>query len=440
MTTARTAAKIKVDRAAKHQKIDGFGVNINSKYWDGGLLAPVVDLLIDDLGATLFRLDGYGRADWVDPTGELGREAALNQRNYDRIYRTADFQNALGMALYMNRRGIEPYITISGIVPPWMRGKDDKTLIDYAGFADMAVNYIAWLKSEGVRFTLFGPLNETDLGPPEGPLLTPEEYVRACEALIEALDRYGMSGVRLVVAEQAFYNISYAKALLASEALHSRIAIMAMHAYSDYHADDLMQLLSDPRHASIHAWMSEFGDHHQSIEHEERTAWVNMERLMRLLSDGMHGAMSWDAYDNYHDHDYSWTCFGLLMNARNVFTPKKRYYALKHIFRFVRPGFTRIDAHSSDESIAVLAFAGENGELTVVGMNSRESAVALDLDLGLGRKKSGLDTLNYQVYRTCSFEDCACVTTPIVKLINHDSRGVEFTALAGSIFTITNVK
>ena len=59
-------AKITVDTAARFQTVDGFGVNINSKYWRNGELAPVIDLLVKDLGATLFRLDCWGRADWVE--------------------------------------------------------------------------------------------------------------------------------------------------------------------------------------------------------------------------------------------------------------------------------------------------------------------------------------------------------------------------------------
>lgn len=441
MQGVRKSAQIRVDRSRRYQTIDGFGVNINAKYWAEGAMGPVVDLLVDDLGATLFRLDGYGRADWVDPDGSLGREQAFSDRNYERVYSSRDFQNALGMARHLNARGIDPYITVSGRAPAWMCAADGKTLVDYDGFAEMTVNYASWLRKNGVRFTLFGPLNETDLGPPEGPLVPPDNYVKACEALVDTLDRYALGDVKLVVAEQGQFNMEYANRLLKSRKLAGRIGVMAMHAYSDFHVDALTSRITLPEHRHIRAWMTEFGDLRQSIELEEYIAWVSVERLMRLLRDGMHGALSWDAYDNYHDHDEAWTCFGLIMNAWDVFIPKKRYYALKHVYRFVRPGFRRIEAVCTEAGIPVLAFEGEEGkELTVVGMNPGGQAVALDLDLGFHGEASGLAYLDYDVYRTCSFEDCARITTPIVKLKNHASRGVEFTALPGSIFTITNVK
>lgn len=441
MQGVRKSAKIRVDRSRRYQTIDGFGVNINAKCWAEGAIQPVVNLLIDDLGATLFRLDGYGRADWVDPDGSLGREQALSERNYERVYASRDFQNALGMARYLNERGIDPYITVSGRAPAWMCAADGKTLVDYDGFAEMTVHYAAWLRKNGVRFTLFGPLNETDLGPPEGPLVSPASYVKACEALVDALDRHALKDVKLVVAEQAQFNTKYVDQLLTCEKLAGRIGVLAMHAYSDFHVDPLTSRISLPEYRHIRAWMTEFGDLRQSTELEEQIAWVSMERLMRLLEDGMNGALSWDAYDNYHDHDEAWTCFGLIMNAWDVFTPKKRYYTLKHIYRFVRAGYTRIEAVCSEADIPVLAFEGEDGKvLTVVGMNPGEQTVALDLDLGYHGEASSLAYLDYEVYRTCSFEDCARVTTPIVKLKNHASLGVEFMALPGSIFTITNLK
>lgn len=52
----------KIDLSEEYQKIDGFGVNINSKYWENGVLKPVLELLIDDLGARLFRVDVYSKS------------------------------------------------------------------------------------------------------------------------------------------------------------------------------------------------------------------------------------------------------------------------------------------------------------------------------------------------------------------------------------------
>jgi O-glycosyl hydrolase len=434
------SAKVTVDFSARRQLIDGFGVNINSKYWAGGKLAPVVDLLIDDLGATLFRLDHYGRANWMDPQNTRDR-SVLNREEYDRVYEGRDFQNAAGMARHLNARGIEPYITISGVPPRWMCAEDGKTLEAYDDYADMAADYAAWLKAQGVRFRLFGPLNETDLGPPEGPLVDPDGYVMALKAIVRKLDERGLRDVQLVAAEQGTYNLNYARAIFTCPALRDRVAVFGVHAYSDFRADDLVKFLEEANGGKTRAWMTEFNDLKQDMEHEQLLATKLYERLMRLLDSGMNGALVWDAFDNYHDHDETWTQFGLLTNTWDVFEPKKRYAAARHVFRFVRPGFHRIEARSTHPDVQVLAFASEDGaSLTVAGMNLGARSVLVDLDLGLSGMASALPYLAYDAYRTCAFEDCAKVTKPVIRLHNRASSGIEVAALPGSFFTITNVK
>ena len=149
-------AKLSISPQIRFQRIDGFGVNINAKYWGMGTLRPVVDHLIDDLGATLFRLDAYGKANWPDPDDTRG-SASLQRENLDRIYQTPPFQNARSLALYLNERGIAPYITISGIAPAFLCAADRKTLTDFEGYAKMAVDYAANFPVFQGVFSFFPP-------------------------------------------------------------------------------------------------------------------------------------------------------------------------------------------------------------------------------------------------------------------------------------------
>jgi len=73
MRDSRTAAAVWICRAQevkplstvpiepgkRSQEIDGFGVNLNGPCFRESA-RPMVDMLIDDLGATIFRLDAYG--------------------------------------------------------------------------------------------------------------------------------------------------------------------------------------------------------------------------------------------------------------------------------------------------------------------------------------------------------------------------------------------
>ncbi|MBV8810381.1 MAG: hypothetical protein JO033_17060, partial [Acidobacteriaceae bacterium] len=57
------ALRVTVNLSSRHQTIDGFGVNFNGTYFRDAQ-KPMIDMLIDDLGATIFRLDPYGLTNW----------------------------------------------------------------------------------------------------------------------------------------------------------------------------------------------------------------------------------------------------------------------------------------------------------------------------------------------------------------------------------------
>lgn len=116
-----------VDLDKGYQTIDGFGVNINARYWIGDKLKPAVDLLIHDLGASLFRVDIWGKSDWIDPEGSLGLQA-LDPGRLAEIYQGEIFQRGWAMLRYLNQQGIDPYLTTSGDVPRWMLAQDGRTL------------------------------------------------------------------------------------------------------------------------------------------------------------------------------------------------------------------------------------------------------------------------------------------------------------------------
>ena len=441
--------RISVDMDRKYQTIDGFGVNINSKYWNNGKLKPVMDLLIDDLGANLYRLDHYGKSNWMDPENRYDARV-LTQENFDRVYEGIDFKNAEAMGRYLNSKGIEPYITLSGIVPKWMCAEDGKTLEKYEEFAEMAANYAHWARHKaGIKYSLFGPLNETDVGPPEGPKVNAREYVKVCEILVDKLDKYGLGDIKLVVAEQAHYNLDYAREFLKSKKLVGRVGVFGMHCYSDFRCNDLLEMVGKSDYKDCRIWMSEFGDLDQSSEKEWLIAYISFQRLMRLLEDGMNGAISWDAYDNYHDHDETWTTFGIIKNAWDVYEPKKRYFGYKQIFRYVRPGFRRIHAESPVDGVKVLAFESPDGkDVTVVGMNDLLEDVFVNVDVAqIGTAHTGWAQAGgkysesmFSVYRTTFAEDCITVTPKRIMQRRLPFSGVEVVVPSKGIFTVTTVK
>jgi hypothetical protein len=442
MASAGTKVDVRLDFGKTYQVVDGFGVNINSRYWIGDRLLPAMDLLVNDLGARLFRVDIWGKSNWIDPTGVIGPDA-LEPERLATIYQGEIFQRGWAMMRYLNERGIEPYLTASGDVPRWMLAEDGKTLQDYEAFTDMLVSMIEWARrKEGLRFSLFGPMNETDIGTPEGPTVSPEDYVRVCEILDEKLARKGLDDIRLVVAEQAYFTPDYLEALVRSQKLRERIGVFSMHDYLDY-SDEDYRCITDVVRLSPYGdkpmWFGEYGDLEQSGEKEWFVAWAMASRLLDHLAHGFSGSLSWDAFDNYHDHDEAWTIYGLLRTGLRVYTPKKRYHAVKHIYRYVLPGFERIGAKVDSSDVRVLAFANhERTALTVVGMNlssSRTYYLNVDSSDIQGSLRAGKAAL----YRTSEHENCVLIDNVPMKGANYPFMGAEVCLPPDSIFTLTTI-
>ena len=92
------------------------------------------------------------------------------------------------------------------------------------------------------------------------------------------------------------------------------------------------------------------------------------------LDAGASGALLYDAWDGFYEHHDSMGYWGLLAYdaATGAYTPRKSYYALEQLTRYVAPGAHRIAAETSDRSpVDVEAFAdGPTGRLTVVMRNT----------------------------------------------------------------------
>ena len=361
---------IAIDLDDPRQPIDGFGVNINPVgHWRDGALRPVLDQLIDDLGATLFRLDPYGMTTWIDPDSTIG-PAALNDETYARVYRSAPFRDAWETARYLNARGVEFILNVSGIVPRWMCAADGKTLTDLEAYAELLTSLARWARfEEGLEFRLFGPFNETDLGPPEGPILDPAGVVNASLLLAERLDEAGLGDLRLVVADEGRYGLEYMTPLADEPRLRDVVAVAAMHCYSDIPLAAVPRLL-DERELPWRPWLTEYGELDQTGEMEWDAAVSSTRRLLRGLNDGMRAAIVWDAFDNFHEHDDAWTIWGILRYARGRYTPKKRYHAARQVYRFVPPGSQRVHAEAAgiDVAFSCAAFRTPDGGLSVVGL------------------------------------------------------------------------
>jgi O-glycosyl hydrolase len=422
------------------QTIDGFGVNINSRYWKDQELLPAMKLLLDDLGANLYRVDIWGKSNWIDPLSQYDR-SILNEKTYQAVYEGEIFQRGWGLMRFLNQRGIRPYLTASGDVPTWMLAEDGKVLADIDSFCEMLVSMVEWARhKENLDFTFFGPLNETDIGSPEGPSLAPREFVRVVESLDRLLTRRGLDDVKLVVAEQGSYNADFVRELLAAPGLAGRLGVFGLHMYGSSSTDE-MRAVTDLVQASPFSgsrlWLTEYGDLEQTGDREWYVAWVMTRRLFNALEAGYQAALAWDAFDNYHDHNEAWTIYGLLRTGLRQFTPKKRFYASKQVYRFVKPGFQRLSVHSDSPALRLLAFADPSKtRFSIVGMNSGQETY---LNVNLRGFNPEIYQEGVRYYRTSATENCNLVAELSLDPHRWPENELVVPVPGSCIFTLTNL-
>ena len=200
--------QIHINPQEQFQSIDGFGVNVIGS-WFRDDQKPMFDMLINDLGATMFRVDPYhDLSDWekIDmhdiartlPEGSVWRR--IHPRKPDRrlmqlqrmqrrgylligntgaaVYSSPIFERSWALMLYLNSRGIRPLIALFGAVPEWMTDDEvgpltkpvklNELILErqnhlsprmYDAFAEEVVSMLAYARSQAhLDFGLFQPV------------------------------------------------------------------------------------------------------------------------------------------------------------------------------------------------------------------------------------------------------------------------------------------
>ena len=415
-------AQITLDPGTRFQTIDGFGVNFNGTYFRDSQ-KPMIRSLVSDLGATIFRLDPYGLTNW-EAANDNADANVMDWQYYNDRYSIPEFEAAWAAGRYLNSLGIRPYLTLSGIPPVWMLNenvsqpqeetctKDTRSHLDpqmYGEFAETVVSLAMYARNKAhVDFEYFGPVNETDCYPAEGPRIDPEEMPKLLATVASRLQKEGLGDVKLVVAEQAHMSNDYIEQILKHPELMPQIGAFSLHSYSDTaDARPHVEAVRQSQYPDVPVWLTEYGDLNdldRSAENEWKGFSVRAtRRALRALNQGVTAALYWDAFDNYHEHYPRMTYYGLIRNSDHVYTPKKRYYAAKQLYHFVHPGAQRIGIQGPQGELVSGFINGDDGSVVVVGVQEG------------GPERVGIVLPSFngtvQVYQTTRRMDCAKTAT-----------------------------
>lgn len=383
---------LQVDGAQRFQRVDGFGVNINSNQWNGGQLAPVLDTLIDTVGVTTWRVIVESHENWEPAAGGPGAPA-INGDFYRALYEAPKFQSLWGVLGYLAQRGQQQVLlNVMGAAPETL----GRTVIR-ADAEDRWVEMIASLVAygrqvKGLPIGALSPMNEVDLGFPEGPRVEPTQYARLLQKLSDRLDGLGLQDVALVPPDIASPgNIAaYLTPLLAAPRLMAKVAHFGLHDYSG-NAGNIGAIIAASAYADRTFWLTEFSagcggcDGGAQAADQWDFAADTIDQLLAYVDQGAASALIYDGYDSVYEHHQSIGHWGLLSYdpATGAYAPRKRLYAAAQALRFTLPGMVRIGVAADSGYVAATAFVDPaSGALTIVGHNRATNPMTLAVALG----------------------------------------------------------
>ena len=428
------STRITVDPGQQFQVVDGFGLNFTGPYFRADQKG-MFDMLIDDLGATMFRVVPYLVYSNWEETNDNDDPNVMNWEYYNDRYSTPIFEATWSALRYLNSRGIRPVIALMGPVPNWMT--DDKAPppqhavcgksveaaqqghlnpATYDEFAEEVVSMVVYARTQAhVDFEYFSPFNETDCYPAEGPRVDPEEAPRVLDAVARRLKKEGLGDVRLAVADNALIKNNYTDPILRDSELMKQVGAFTFHTYGEDSVGPQVARVKASRYPQVPVWLTEYGDLHdedKSFESEwKHFSLASNRRALAALNQGARAVFYFNAFDDYEECAKRLCYYGLFRSASHIYTPKKRYYATRQLYHFVRPGWHRIAASTEAPGLTVSGFRGGSaGSLVVVGVKEGGSNhITIELP------KTAANQDNWELFETTRELDCQKTNTVPVR-------------------------
>jgi O-glycosyl hydrolase len=365
--------------------IDGSGVSANSLPYLSTQGVAAIDTLIDSGGITHWRVIVESTRAW-ETSNDNADPVTFNWSYYNALYETPKFQALWALLAKLGSRNA-PLIMLNvmGDVPSFMGGT---SISNEDEWVEMIASLMYYARvTKGLRIDALAPLNETDLGSGEGPVVNSTQYVRLMKRLWARLDTLGLGDVRLVGPDTAYVTSAvadYLPAMLADPSLMAKLHRFALHTY-DGSIGAAPGVIQGSNYSDRGFWMTEFSarcsgcDTGTQPTNDWQFARGTFEFALNHLRDGAAAVFAYDAFDSFYEHHASMGYWGLLAlnESTGGYTPRKRMHALAQIARFVRPGARRIGIDTAPSGIRSQAFVNSDDSITIVGINQGSSAITL---------------------------------------------------------------
>ena len=385
---------LRIDGSKKLQQVDGIGVNANTRSWNEKELEPALSLLLDSMHATIWRVIVETVEKWED-VNDNDDPFTFNWDYYNKLYDTPKFQKAWEMIRYLNQHGVTDKLMINfmGFAPKWMGIKVIEPQYEDE-YVEMIVSFFYYaIKTKHLKFGFISPTNESDHHQfSEGPHLDGKQHARIIQKLIGRMEELGIMGdIRIVAPDNASIDKSikeFIPALMENPVVMSKIAHLGFHTYGGYHPG-IKNFIEKSTYPNSSFWITEWNawcngcDDGRLGEYNYDFASKCVGYLLDLLKNGASAAIAWEGYDSYYEHHAPslfsyWGMLGYEPQTKTYF-PRKNFYAIQQVSKFVLPGSWQISISEPGDSLVALAFYDEaSQQVSIVGINKRHIPVSLN--------------------------------------------------------------
>ena len=392
-----------INGATTYQTIHGFGVNINPHSWgvNPESVKNVIDSLILGMGCTSFRLM-FDDTDW-EQVNDNNDPHSYNWKYYDSVYSAPRFNWIWNTVEYLNARGITDIILCPvGATPRWMGGTRllPKSELEYAETIASMVHYAKKRRHPAVGFNMISPINETGCWGIEAPEMTSKQLGVIFHDMAGRLISEHITDVSLNGPDDC-YNSFNALELLNNKTTMSKVKFLGGHEYgnSTARSEELVYAIKNSDFSDRGVIMTEVnaicdgcneGNYSSNYGYEEY-AGLAYKYVLQHLKAGVNGVQLWEGYDSrWHHHHPTrglewgmWGIFAVNDTLRpDVFTRRAHYFVFKQLFRFVKPGFQRIDVFTKLPAMTILASRDpKTGAIVITGINESDKPQTMELEL-----------------------------------------------------------
>jgi O-glycosyl hydrolase len=400
-----TTAAINIISSEELQTIEGFGASgawwaQDVGGWEPEKLDEIIRLLFDTdtgIGLSIYRYN-IGGGDGINIQDAWRRTETFEIA--EGLYDWSKDTNAVKVLQAVHEAGVEDFVafvnspparmTISGSTTGNKDGNSNLSPAMYTQFAQYLIDVVRHLQNDlGIPIHWISPVNEpqwnwSNNNGQEGCHYTPAEVVGVTKALIHAIQQNNLD-IKVSVFESGEWKNSedYITALLNDVELRSYLGPISIHSYWSTPEDKAkLQQFVESHYPGTSIWMSEWIEMKDGRDTGMDSALVLANTLHDDLTIGNVSSWQyWIAVSKYNYRD------GLIYvnTLDHKITQTKRLWALGNYSRFIRPGFVRVGATSSDNKLRVTAFrAPDSSKWVLVVINNSSQPITAQLSFGPG--------------------------------------------------------